>query len=198
MKLNVLSAAVLGLCLCAPAFADCGMTALDEQSKLTQDLLQYDTNGDGIITLSELVAGKTAEFTKADTDGDGFLTWAEFKVLMDSKKAARLATLFKVADKNSNGAISSDEFLNVFAVGKNAIQAATVFAIMDTNSDGALSPDELTAALAGNEPVAGLMWQFAGMDTDGDAKLSLTEYTAKLPKLPTPPKLPVPSPKGKH
>lgn len=200
MKLHVLSAAVLGICLCVPAIADSSVEIpLDEQSKLTQELLKYDTNKDGIITLEEKAAVKAAEFDAADIDKDGFLTWDEFKTMMDAKRTARLTAMFKVADKDGSGVVSADEFLNIFAVGQNAAQAATVFAIMDTTTaDGGLTPTELNAALAGNEPVAQLMWKFAGMDTlTVDAKLSKDEYVAKPAKLPKPPKLPKPNTKGK-
>lgn len=199
MKLPVLSVAILGLALSVPVFADSSVDIpLDDQSKLTQDLLQYDTNKDGVISLDEMAAVKAAEFAKADTDGDGYLTWAEFKAMVDAKRDSRLATLFKVADKDGSGAVSADEFLAVFAAGQNATQVATVFAIMDAaNSDGSLSPAELSVALAGNDPVAQLMWKFARLDTSGDAKLSKDEYVAKPAKLPKPPKLPKPNSKGK-
>lgn len=196
MKLHVLSAAVLGLCLCAPAFAGGDGVALEGQSKLNQELLKYDTNKDGVVSLEEMAAARSAEFDGADIDKDGFLTWAEYKAMLDAKRSIRLATMFKVMDKDNSGGVSSDEFLSVFAVGENVAQAATVFSIMDGNSDLSLSTDELNAALVGNEPVAGQMWKFASMDTiTVDAKLSKDEYVAKPAKLPKPPKLP--KPKGR-
>lgn len=194
MKLHAsLAGVVLSICLSPVAFADTNSTSLLENfSKLTQDLLQYDTNKDGIISADEIAAAKAAEFTKIDTDADGYITWAEFKAAQDIKLANRIASIIKIADKNADGTISSEEFINIFSAGQNATQAATIFAIVDADGSGGLSAAEITAILASNEPIMLQIGRFASLDTNGDAKLSQDEFVAKLPKLPIPPKLPKP------
>lgn len=194
MKIKLLSAAILAASLCVPAMADDSVLA--GQSEMTQMLLKYDTNKDGIISRDEMLAAKTAEFTAADTNGDGFLSWAEFKAMEDAKRVARMKTIFAVMDADKNGSVSSAEFMSV-ASDKVATQAAVVFALGDTNSDGALSFDELSAMRAGSEATEKLMWAFAGLDTVADGQLSLAEFTAPFVKKAPLPPLKKPEMKGR-
>jgi len=210
MKLKSAISVLAFSAMCAsPAFAsEDGFSFVEEQSKLTQDLLQFDANKDGVVTVLEKANAKLVEFIGADADKDTFVTWDEFKAQRQAKSAERINKMFAVADKNADKALSSEEFALVFAVGEEATTTAvnranTVFAILDSSKDGLLNSAELAANLTGNESQWQMMWQFAEMDSNGDAKLATTEYASKLtgmlpkaPKLPTPklptPKLPTP------
>lgn len=176
MKTTLLSIAALSIALSAPAFA-AGST-LDQQSQMAQMLLQYDTNKDGVISRTEIEAGKAAEFTTADTNADTFLSWEEFKAWNDAKKSAQTTSIFNVMDADMNGSISSAEFVNASS-DRKATQAASMFTLADTNQDGALSAEELTALRSGGDSVEKLLEMFTGMDTDADNSLSATEFTGK-------------------
>lgn len=198
MQLSRLSCAVLGILLANQAYAASEPVALEEITQTSQALVNYDSNKDGLISLDELASGRKAEFERADNNPkDGHLVWEEYKALQDSKRDTRLKGMFKLLDKDGNGKVSSEEFLNVFAVGKEPKQAAVVFAIMDTNSDGTLGADELSTALTGNAPAMPQMWAFAGLDKDMDGKLSAEEFINRPAKLPVPPKLPKPKDNSK-
>jgi hypothetical protein len=195
MKMKLVSTSILALCLSAPAFAESLDVIMPVEPPIT-------VTPDPVVvvtppTLSDKAAAKALEFKATDTDADGYVTWAEFKLASDAKRDARILAAFKAADADKNGALSSEEFLSMFATGEvvsaaAVTQASTVFTIIDTDQNGMISPVELGVASADEKPVAALMWAFARMDTNGDAKLAATEYSAKPAKLPKPPKLPKP------
>jgi Ca2+-binding EF-hand superfamily protein len=195
MKMKLVSASILALCLSAPAFAESLDVILPVEPPITV------TPDPTIVvtppTLSDKAAAKALEFKATDADHDGYVIWAEFKLASDAKRDARILAAFTAADTDKNGTLSSDEFLNMFAVGEVVspaaiTQASTVFSIIDTesNSIGVITPAELALASADEKPVNALMWAFARMDANGDAKLAATEYGFKPAKLPKPPKLP--------
>lgn len=203
MKMQLVSASILAMCLSAPVFAESldVLTPVDPPVTVTPDPTGVVTpDPTGVVTpptLSDKAAAKALEFKATDADGDGYVTWAEFKLASDAKRDARILAAFKTADADKSGALSSDEFLSMFATGDvvsaaAVTQASTVFTIIDTDQNGVISPVELGVASADEKPVGALMWAFARMDTNGDAKLAATEYSAKPAKLPKPPKLPKP------
>ena len=159
----------------AAAETESGLVA---QGKLTQDLMQADSNKDGVVSREELIAAKTAEFKQADTNADTFLSWDEFKTLADTKRSNRFSTIFKLMDKDANGSLSASEFVNL-VLDKPVAQTNVVFAILDQNTDSALSSEELQVLLSAEDSSSNLVWQFAGLDTDLDGQLSVTEYTTK-------------------
>lgn len=200
MKMNVVSASILAMCLSAPVFAESldVITPVDPPIVVIPDPVVVTPDPVVVITpptLSDKAAAKAREFKATDTDGDGYVTWAEFKAASDAKRDARILAAFKSADTDKGGSLSSEEFLSMFATGEVVsaaaiTQASTVFTIIDADQNGVISPLELGVASADEKPVSALMWAFARMDTNGDAKLAATEYSAKPAKLPKPPKLP--------
>lgn len=63
------------------------------------------------------------------------------------EKAARRAAQFPKLDKNADGSLSKEEFLDRKSLKENpaaAEKAAKAFAKYDSNGDGALSKDEFT------------------------------------------------------
>jgi hypothetical protein len=202
MKMKLVSASILALCLSAPAFAESLDVILPVEPPITviPDITVVTPEPPVVVTpptLSDKAAAKAREFNATDTDADGYVTWAEFKLASDAKRDARILAAFKAADADKSGTLSSEEFLSIFATGEvvsaaAVTQASTVFTIIDTDQNGMISPVELGVASADEKPVAALMWAFARMDTNGDAKLAATEYSAKPAKLPKPPKLPKP------
>lgn len=176
MKTTLLSIIALSAALSTPAFAAGSM--LDQQSQTAQMLLQYDTNKNGIISRTEIEAGKVAEFAKADTNADTFLSWDEFKAWNAAKKAAQTTSIFNVMDADANGSVSSAEFVSASS-DRNAVQAASMFALADTNADGALSLEELAVLRSGGDSVEKLLEMFTGMDANADKQLSVDEFGGK-------------------
>lgn len=191
MKLKMFSAMLAAAFLSIPVLADDSL--LGHQSDMVQMLLKFDTNGDGIISRDEMLAGKTAEFNAADTNTDTYLSWSEYKTLLDSKQTARLESIFDVMDADNNGSATAEEFAAAFA-DKPAAQTTTVFKLM-AGEDTALTLDELKAATA--EAAAKDMWKFASMDKDADGQISLTEYT-EMPSKPAKPTKPVGGKPSRH
>ena len=68
--------------------------------------LDVDTDGDGVISLDELdaaiAAGREAKFERLDSDNDG--------LIMEQEVAARFWTKISEADTDSDGGVSLDEF----------------------------------------------------------------------------------------
>ena len=200
MKLTVVSASILAICLSAPVFAESldVITPVDPPITVIPDPVVVTPDPVVVVTpptLSDKAAAKALEFKATDTDGDGYVTWSEFKLARDAKRDARILAAFTAADADKKGTLSSEEFLSMFATGEvvsaaAVTQASTVFTIIDTDQNGVISLVELGVASADEKPVSALMWAFARMDTNGDAKLAATEYSAKPAKLPKPPKLP--------
>ena len=177
MKFKAIAFAILTALSLSAAAAETE-SGLVAQGKLTQDLMQADSNKDGVVSREELIAAKTAEFKQADTNADTFLSWDEFKTLADTKRSNRFNTIFKLMDKDANGSLSASEFVNL-VLDKPVAQTNVVFAILDQNTDSALSPEELQVLLNAEDSSSNLVWQFAGLDTDLDGQLSVTEYTTK-------------------
>lgn len=191
MKTKLLSAAVIAAFLSAPTMADDSL--LDRQSEMVQMLLKYDTNGDGIVSRDEIIAGKTEEFN-AFKGEDEFLSWDEFKALLDSKTAERLAAIYDVmnSDAETSPEVTAEEFAAAFA-DRSATQSATVFALA-AGDDNSLSMEEWTALHSAD--LGKQMWMFAKLDTDGDQQLTVDEYVA-TPQPPVKPKPVQPQPDKK-
>jgi Ca2+-binding EF-hand superfamily protein len=81
--------------------------------------------------------------------------------------------LFAAADKNGDGVVSKQEFLD---------ERAKRFDAMDTNHDGWLSQDELAAGLPNWRARRFLPLMFGQFDADGDGRVTRVEFA----KAPTP------------
>ena len=115
-----------------------------------------DTNGDGVLSQSELAAAAAkgeqqrqaqlrtrmeGEFTKLDTNKDGVLSKAEFLAATPpaSAQAANAADILAQLDKNKDGKVSPEEYRG---------PVLSRFDALDTNHDGTLSATERQAAQA--------------------------------------------------
>lgn len=81
--------------------------------------------------------------------------------------------LFAAADKNGDGLVSKQEFLD---------ERAKQFDTLDTNRDGWLSQDELASGLPNARARMMLPFMFGQFDTDGDGRVTRAEFA----KAPTP------------
>lgn len=97
-----------------------------------------DTNRDGFVTRTELVAFRSANFARLDRDGNGALGRSDIP-----RMASRLYpdldfdTLLRQFDADRNGQVSRTEFVN---------GPTTLFDAADSNRDDRLSEAERRAA----------------------------------------------------
>ena len=98
---------------------------------------EFDTNKDGTVALTEVMAEARAVFGGYDKDGDGFMT--EFE-MVDGRSGVRSALDGFVKqhnlemDKDSDSRVSAAEMESQFK---------RFFDKQDANSDGNLSPEEI-------------------------------------------------------
>lgn len=120
-------------------------------------LVQYDVDGDGVVTLSEIEATAMAFLAKADVDEDGLLTPEE---LANGQIRAR----FEALDLDKDGSLAPSEFKLERGFGGG-------FALggRDTDGDGKIGIDELTAMPRR---------MFARFDADGDGEVTSEELAA--------------------
>lgn len=95
-------------------------------------LSRMDTDGDGVITLEEAKRKREKRFTEVDSDGDGTLNLEEFKAMKEKKKAARLKKKLLKWDKNKDGTVTKDEFINQIRI----------FEKFDINHDKVITQNE--------------------------------------------------------
>jgi hypothetical protein len=135
---------------------------------------EYDTDGNGVVTAAEMLAGRTADFNTADADTSTTLTLAEFLNLENTVQTRRIAAAFAKVDTNTDSVISVAEF-TASANATSATYLTNVFNLADKNADAGLSLTEFTE-LQSKGSNSGI-WEFARMDSNSDKLVSLTEFT---------------------
>ena len=95
---------------------------------------QLDTNKDGKIERTEVVAWSEARFKGLDTAGDGALTKEQYVDAMIAKIRPRLEQRFDKLDADKDGKVTAAEF---------EAPALARFDRRDTGKTGALSIDDL-------------------------------------------------------
>ena len=101
---------------------------------------ELDANGDGAVTLDEMLAQATKTFTACDRSGDGKLTEDEYgsRNMPRTPMAGFVKGHARELDADGDGAISKTELLNV---------AKRMFRGSDGNHDGKLTADEYAEAV---------------------------------------------------
>jgi Ca2+-binding EF-hand superfamily protein len=105
---------------------------------LSKLLAKADANGDGIITKAEFTAARAKMFERLDRNHDGYVTKDDTPrfSLRQSSNGERMQEMMLMMDKDSDGRISRDEFVN---------SPSLLFERADTNHDGQLDSAELAS-----------------------------------------------------
>lgn len=132
------------------------------KDKAASDMLEIDSNNDGVIDQAEFIAtgGVQADFEKFDANGDGALDATE----LEEKAFDDYADMY---------AFGTDDSVEVNAkeppVGRNDFDA------VDTNSDGVISRDEFAQARA-DLPRSKQEFDFEMFDENKDGEISRNEW----------------------
>jgi Ca2+-binding EF-hand superfamily protein len=99
-----------------------------------------DTNGDGVITQTEINAIGAGRFAESDANGDGYLDADELKAQMGERMGLAIKHMIERADTNGDGKLSADEV--------KSPQAGKLFEHVDADGNGEITQEEWDAAKA--------------------------------------------------
>jgi hypothetical protein len=148
------------------AMSTAGNLATAQQGGPIQ-LESVDTNGDGTVTVAELVASLLTRWTESDTNQDGKVTADELKAQRTAEQLARFAK----EDTNGNGVLERSEVAHM---------PDAMFAKLDADASGTLTQAELENGHPGPKgrgPDGG--GRGVPGDTDHDGAVSQAEATAE-------------------
>jgi len=137
-------------------------------------LAEYDSDGNGMISLAEMSAAKTASFNEGDSNSDSFLSWDEFVTLQANQHTKKIEAHYNSIDTDNSGSVTLTEF-NATYPRATTTQANNAFSLI-AGDDSTLSLAEFTDLMGAVNHKK--VWRFVMMDSDADNQLSLDEYTA--------------------
>ena len=134
-----------------------------EKESLAKIFKAIDKNGDGKLSLEEILEGYDLFFGKnmdktdiekmfksVDIDGSGFIDYSEFVVASMNEKNLctneKLQQAFRMFDKDNSGFISSEEIKEILGFGKTISEEAVndIINQVDANGDGQISFEEFS------------------------------------------------------
>lgn len=99
-----------------------------EDLRRIDEFQKIDANSDGILQPNEIAAFRTRVFEAMDANGDGLVELGEFRLRRIDLPASAKGGAFAILDRNSDGVLNLDEYIDV-----PGTQAA------DIDGDGAMS-----------------------------------------------------------
>jgi calcium-dependent protein kinase len=148
------------------AFIASQLLSKSEKESLARVFKAIDKNGDGKLSLEEILEGYDLFFGKSmdkheiedmfkriDSDGSGFIDYSEFVVAAMAEKNLvtneKLQSAFRMFDKDNSGFISADEIKEILGFGKTLSEEAVneVIKQVDENGDGQISFEEFAAMM---------------------------------------------------
>jgi len=143
------------------AFIATQLLSKAEKEQLAKVFKEIDVNGDGKLSMEEVLDGYDKFFGKAmekediikmfksvDTDNSGFIDYTEFVIASMNEKQLlsndKLQAAFKMFDKDGSGTISGEEIKEVLGYGKNMgeDQINAIIKEVDENGDNQISFEE--------------------------------------------------------
>lgn len=70
---------------------------------------RFDTDGDGVITQTEIEEVRAQDFAAADADGNGEISLEEFKASFMERSNDRMVRAFQFMDSNGDGTVTQEE-----------------------------------------------------------------------------------------
>jgi len=167
----------LGFC----AFSLVSLTVLADAGRGSSKFMEYfDSNGDNIVTLSELNEASKERYAKMDADGNGEVNMEEFQTYLGDRKAQWREQRFVEMDSNGDSQISKEEY--VLYKQKRAEQR---YLDMDADNDGIVSKEEYLSQKRGyrggkhhGKHRHGGERFFSKLDSNNDARLTQEESLA--------------------
>ena len=99
-----------------------------------QMLEQFDADGDGRLTQTEIDTARTERFAKYDANGDGALSLDEFSGLFQEVSRPMMVRAYQKLDPDGDASVTAEEFDRPFA---NLVERH------DRDGDGALSRSDM-------------------------------------------------------
>ena len=127
-----------------------------------------------------------AAFRQYDSDGDGHITKSELSQVMNNFSQQEIDAVFALGDKDQSGGIDYQEFISLMLpqapsiISKLAMSFRSVsnikecFKKFDTNGDGQISRTELISGMRLSDSDADIV--FALGDLDGDGEINMSEF----------------------
>ncbi|TBX29278.1 hypothetical protein TK43_01030 [Roseovarius sp. JS7-11] len=119
---------------------------------------ELDADGNGELTLEEMLAHREARFAEADTDGDGNLSRDEMIAAAMGRVEASIDRRMERFDDNEDGMLSANELDDMRPRGPGPER---LFSRMDEDGDGVVSAEEFETA------AANMMQRRSGMGGQG-------------------------------
>jgi calcium-dependent protein kinase len=148
------------------AFIATQLLSKGEKENLSRVFKEIDANGDGKLSLDEMLVGYDKFFGKnmdkedivkmfksVDTDNSGFIDYTEFVIASTNEKQLlsndKLQAAFKMFDKDNSGFISAEEIKEVLGHGKSLSedQINQIIREVDENGDNEISFEEFSTMM---------------------------------------------------
>lgn len=130
-------------------------------------------------------------FDKYDANKDGKISLAEYREALrgtcHDDVAAATRRMFETADKDGDGFIEFEEFVEVNA-GVRMAEIKSAFRVFDVDGDGRISAEELAEVLRkiggfGECDVVACRKMVKGVDKDGDGLIDMDEFVTMMTRM---------------